>query len=167
MGYESHLNRFEETGRIDWVTDLAEIPERHGVDNVYAELGTCFASSAVTHPRHCAALLGTLIRGMGADHVLWGTDSVWYGSPQWQIEAFRRIEIPEDMRRAHGFTPLGAADGPRRSAILGLNAARLYGIDPHAALTRLQGDVLARLRREYETAGRQPSNTAYGFVAAE
>jgi hypothetical protein len=26
--------------------------------------------------------------------VLWGTDSIWYGTPQWQIEAFRRFEIP-------------------------------------------------------------------------
>ena len=43
-------------------------------------------------------MLGTLVKGMGAEHVLWGTDSVWYGSPQWQIEAFRRIEIPEDMQ---------------------------------------------------------------------
>jgi predicted TIM-barrel fold metal-dependent hydrolase len=161
---ESHLRRFEETGRIDWVTDLAEIPERHGVDNVYAELGTCFASSAVSHPRHCAALLGTLIRGMGAEHVLWGTDSVWYGSPQWQIEAFRRIEIPEDMRRAHGFAPLGPADGPVRSAILGRNAARLYGMDPEEVLAEVGGDVLARLRREYEAEGRSPSNVAYGYV---
>ncbi|MGD2082471.1 MAG: amidohydrolase family protein [Chromatiales bacterium] len=161
---ESHLKRFEETGRIDWVTDLAEIPERWGVDNVYAELGTCFASSAVTHPRHCAALLGTLVRGMGADHVLWGTDSVWYGSPQWQIEAFRRLEIPEDMRRAHGFAALGPVDGPVRNAILGLNAAGLYGIDPRRTLAGLQGDRLALLRQEYEAGGRRPSNLAYGYL---
>ena len=55
--------------------------------NVYAELGTAFANSAVANPRFCAAFLGPLIRGMGADHILWGTDSVWCGSPQWQIEA--------------------------------------------------------------------------------
>jgi predicted TIM-barrel fold metal-dependent hydrolase len=163
---EAHLRHFEKTGRIDWVTDLAEIPERYGVDNVYAELGTTFASSAVSHPRHCAALLGTLIRGMGSDHVLWGTDSVWYGSPQWQIEAFRRIEIPEDMQRAHGFTPLGAADGPLRNAILGRNAARLYGlaVDQAGRPPGVDDDYLARLRRDYEQNGRQPSNTAYGYV---
>ena len=43
-------------------------------------------------------MLGILVKGLGADHVLWGTDSVWYGSPQWQIEAFRRIEIPDDLQ---------------------------------------------------------------------
>src|SRR2546421_3020158 len=72
---------FESTGRIRWATDLAEIPQKFGVTNVYAELGTSFANSAVAHPKFCAALVGTLIKGMGVDHVLWGTDSVWYGSP--------------------------------------------------------------------------------------
>src|SRR5205823_2106077 len=76
---------FEQTGRIPWATDLAEIPQKFGVTNVYAELGTSFANSAVAHPKFCAALVGTLIKGMGVDHVMWGTDSVWYGSPQWQI----------------------------------------------------------------------------------
>ena len=31
---------FEQTGRIRWATDLAEIPQKFGVTNVYAELGT-------------------------------------------------------------------------------------------------------------------------------
>ena len=31
--------------------------------------------------------------------MVWGTDSVWYGSPQWQIEALRRLEIPEEMQK--------------------------------------------------------------------
>jgi hypothetical protein len=39
------------------------IPRKLGVKNVYAELGTSFASSAVTHPRHCAAMMGTLVKG--------------------------------------------------------------------------------------------------------
>ncbi len=57
---------------------------------------------------------------------MWGTDSVWYGSPQWQIEAFRRIEIPESMRAEHGYAALGDADGAVKSAILAGNSARLY-----------------------------------------
>ena len=31
--------------------------------------------------------MGTLIKGLGADHVCWGTDALWTGAPQWQIEA--------------------------------------------------------------------------------
>ena len=60
-------------------------------------------------------------------------DSVWYGSPQWQIEALRRLEIPEDMQKKHGFAPLGPADGPVKRAIFGGNSARLYGLDAKVA----------------------------------
>jgi len=165
---DESLAEFERTGRIDWVSDLAEVPAKYGVTNVYAELGTSFASSVVTHPRHCAAMLGILVKGFGADHVLWGTDSVWYGSPQWQIEAFRRIEISDDFRRAHGFAPLGAADGPVKRAILGENAARLYGLDLRTAFApeALEQDGIARVRREYEAAGPERTNLAYGLVRA-
>jgi len=165
---DESLAEFDRTGRMDWVSDLAEIPTKHGVTNVYAELGTSFASSVVTHPRHCAAMLGILVKGFGADHVLWGTDSVWYGSPHWQIEAFRRIEIPEDLQRSHGFAPLGPADGPVKRAILGENAARLYGLDLRTAFApeALEQDGIARVRREYEAAGPERSNLAYGLVRA-
>ena len=95
---------FEKTGRIEWVTDLAEIPEKYGVKNVYGDLGQLFAWSTTANPRLGAAVMGTLIKGLGADHVVWGTDAVWTGSPQWQIEALRRLEIPEDMQKKYGYT---------------------------------------------------------------
>jgi len=161
---DESLAEFERTGRIDWVSDLADVPAKYGVTNVYAELGTSFASSAVTHPRHCAAMLGILVKGMGVERVLWGTDSVWYGSPQWQIEAFRRIEIPDDLQKKHGFAALGPADGPTKTAILGRNAARLYGLD--VAAQALAGDGIAIARRAYEAAGAERTNLAYGFVRA-
>jgi hypothetical protein len=156
------LARFERDGRIDWVTDLAEIPQRHGVRNVRAELGTCFAVSAVSNPRFCAAMLGTMIKGMGAENVVWGTDSVWYGSPQWQIEAFRRLEIPEDMQRRHGFAPLGAADGEVKSAILGGNGIKHYGIRERH--TELDADGIGRIRTAYLEGGPERSLAAYGYV---
>ena len=58
--------------------------------------------------------------------MIWGTDSVWYGSPQWQIEAMRRLEIPEDMQKKYGFAPLGGANSAVKQMIFGSNAARLY-----------------------------------------
>jgi uncharacterized protein len=159
---------FESTGRIRWASDLAEIPEKFGVTNVHAELGTSFANSAVAHPKFSAALVGALIKGMGADHVMWGTDSVWYGSPQWQIEAMRRLEIPEDMQKKYGFPALGGANSATKQLIFGANAARLYRINLKATdNTRMPAyseDRLASLKNEYELAAKDPSNLRYGYV---
>jgi hypothetical protein len=126
----------------------------------------------VADPRFCAAFMGTLIKGMGADHVLWGTDSVWYGSPQWQIEAMRRLEIPEDMQQKHGFRPLGAANGATKNAIFGLNAARLYNVPltmDKAAIdldkAAITADQIQKMRAEYQAEGGHRTNLAYGYVA--
>ena len=158
------LAEFEATGEIKWASDLARIPEKHGVNNVYAELGTCFANSATANPRFAAALLGTLIKGLGADHVVWGTDSVWYGSPQWQIEALRRLEIPEDMQRKHGFAPLGPADGEVKNRIFGLNSAALYKVDPQSALKLANNDGISRLKAEYAEHSELRDNIRYGYI---
>lgn len=161
------LAQFEQSGRIDWVTDLAEIPAKYGVKNVYGELGACFANTCVTHPKLAAAMLGTLIKGLGAERVLWGTDSVWWGSPQWQIEALRRLEIPEDMQKQHGFAPLGPADGRVKTAIFSGNAARLYKIKPEVTLGAVTIDEVTRVRAEYLAMGGLPSHTRYGYVHKE
>src|SRR5438876_109629 len=161
---------FASTGRIHWATDLAEIPQKFGVTNVYAELGTSFANSAVAHPKFCAALVGTLIKGMGVDHVMWGTDSVWYGSPQWQIEALRRLEIPQDMQKKHGFAPLGDANSATKQLIFGRNATKFYKIRLRAAdnarIPAFSEDRLAALKNAYELAAKEPSNLRYGYVRA-
>ena len=96
------LGLFEQTGEIRWVTNLARFPKEHGLKNVYGELGTTFATCAVSNPRFAAAVVGSLVNGLGPDNVVWGSDSVWYGSPQWQIEAMRRLEIPDDMMKKNG-----------------------------------------------------------------
>jgi predicted TIM-barrel fold metal-dependent hydrolase len=155
--------QFEKTGRIDWVTDLAEIPAKFGVTNVYGDLGQIFAQSTVADPRVCAAMMGQLVKGLGADHVVWGSDAIWTGSPQWQIEALRRLEIPEDMQKRHGFQPLGPADGPVKSAILGETNARLYKYTKEWRAA-LPGDRMSALRREYEESGTNRSNLRYGYV---
>ena len=136
------LNLFEEKGEIPWVSDLARIPEQYGVDNVYAELGSVFAVTSVSAPRYCAGILGTLIKGMGEDRVLWGTDSVWYGSPQWQIEALRRLKMPEDLQKKFGFRPLGPADGRLKNRIFSDNARQVYSFDTSGVGT----DRLAKMK---------------------
>lgn len=163
---ELELAEFERTGYIRWVTDLARIPERHGVSNVYAEIGAAFANSAVANPRFCAALIGQLVNEMGEDRVIWGTDSVWWGSPQWQIEALRRLEIPDDMLRKAGWKKkLGGPDSPVKRKIFGLNSARLYGYQVASAYDRLNQDQLALIKAHYQHEGEGRSNLAYGYVA--
>jgi hypothetical protein len=159
------MKEFDDTGRIDWVSDLAEIPAKFGVSNVYAELGTCFANTSVTHPRLAAAMLGTLIKGLGSDKVVWGTDSVWYGSPQWQIEALRRLEVPEDLQKKYGYAPLGAADGPIKSAIYSGNAAKMYSIDVQAAVGAISMDQISTVKASYRELNEGRSNLRYGYVA--
>jgi predicted TIM-barrel fold metal-dependent hydrolase len=159
---EEALAQFDATGRIEWVSDLAEIPGKFGVSNVYGDLGQVFAVTAVAQPRLAAALMGMLVKGLGADHVVWGTDAVWTGAPQWQIESLRRLEIPRDMQKKHGFAPLGSATGEVKSAIFGMNSARLYGIEP-TAYANLD-DGLARFKRDYLAAGGVRSNLRYGYV---
>jgi len=149
----------EKTGRCEWVTDLAEIPGRLGVTNVYADLGQIFANTIVANPRLAAFVLGTLVKGLGAERVVWGSDALWSGSPQWQIEGLRRLEIPEEMRTKYGFAPLGAADGPVKNAILGGTSARLYNVS-----TKPVPDKLATLKDEYQRSGGERSNRRYGFV---
>ncbi len=158
---QAELDHFEKTGHINWVSELADIPRKFGVNNVYCDVGTSFAVSAVANPRFAAAFWGTLIKGLGHDHIFWGTDSVWYGSPQWQIEAFRRLEIPEDMQKKFGFTPLGPADGQLKSDVLGYNGARHYRVD---LTENFEGDGIGQIKAAYLNDGQKRTNLAYGYV---
>jgi len=100
---------------------------------------------------------------LGADHVVWGTDSLWFGSPQWQIEALRRLEIPEDMQKKHGYAPLGPPDGTTKRAIFGLNSARLFGLET-GAKAAWKTDPMSERRTAYLDSGPDRSNLAYGWV---
>jgi uncharacterized protein len=163
---ELELAEFERSGYIKWVTDLARMPAEHGLDNVYAEVGASFANSAVANPQFCAALMGQLVNEMGEDRVLWGTDSVWWGSPQWQIEAFRRLEIPDEMMKKMGWKKkLGGADSEIKQKIFGLNSARLYDYKVETAYEQLSRDKLTLMKAHYQHEGIGRNNAAYGYVA--
>jgi predicted TIM-barrel fold metal-dependent hydrolase len=150
-------------GYIPWTTDLVTARrEDPSLTNIYMELGTVYAFSVITHPEVAGHLLGQIIDGYGADHVLWGTDCIWWGSPQWLIESFRRFQIPENLQEKFGYAPISDAD---REIIFGLNAAKIYDIDVDAARKEIPGDQLTKLRAAYRDAGPEPSNTAYGWVA--
>lgn len=92
--------------------------------NVYAELGTTWFLM-LRRPLEAAHVLGKLLVALGPDRILWGTDSVWYGTPQPLIDAFRAFRIPAALQEQYGYPPLDAATKER---ILSTNARRVYGI---------------------------------------
>jgi hypothetical protein len=110
---------------ISWTTMYAQLVSRF--HNCYAEVGTTFASSIVTFPTVWAHIIGQLLRYLGEDRIVFGTDSLWYGTPQWQIEAMWRFAIPDEIARMWRYPELTEK---RKRKILGLNSARLYGLKP-------------------------------------
>jgi predicted TIM-barrel fold metal-dependent hydrolase len=111
--------------------------------NVYAELGSAWATHMGSRPgsQH---LIGKLIEHVGEDNVLWGSECTWFGSPQIQIEVFRCLQITQEFQDMFGY----AALTPQvKAKILGLNAAKLYGIDATAKRSAVMLAGLEQLRR--------------------
>ena len=113
--------------------------------NVYAELGSTWRF-LMREPEAAAHALGKLIKHCGADNVLWGTDSIWYGSPQDQIQAFRAFQISAELRRHHGYVEITPA---LRAKIFGLNAMKPYGISAEEMKKRMKRDKTALERENY------------------
>ena len=136
----------------------------------------------------CAHILGQLLKYFGENKIVFGSDCVYYGSPQWQIEAMWRFEIPDSIRRQYGYPDLTRS---AKRKILGLNSARLYRLSSDADVSRrgpyrpiprdydtrvpmklktllefpgLTGDAMAKARSNYLAAGAEPSHTRYGWV---
>ena len=167
---------------IRWTTRFAQLA--HDLPNVYAEVGSTFASTVVTFPTVWAHIIGQLLKYMGSKRVLFGSDSLWYGSPQWQIEAFWRFQIPGTLRDKWGYPEI--TDDDRRN-MLGLNAARLYHVgstDPRnfgrvprdfekrmtndlKTLLEFPGfasDNFSKMKARYLAEGAAPDHTRYGWI---
>jgi hypothetical protein len=170
---------------IDWVTPYAQLTGHF--KNSYAEIGTTFASSVVTFPTVTAHILGQLLRYKGPKHIVFGSDSLWYGSPQWQIEALWRFQIPDSIAERWDYPQLDESD---KRDILGLNSAKLYGLTPRRedslpedfeeripnSLKVLlefppnppnqtaEKDNLSKFRERYQALGVEPSHTRYGWI---
>jgi hypothetical protein len=131
-------------GNVEFIQQIESIPKRLR-RNVYAEIGSTFAITFLQGPDQAAHLIGRLLQALGSRNILWGTDSIWWGSPQWLIDAFSSLQIPASMREQYGYPALTKKV---KRQILGLNAARLYGITkrersklctiPEDRLTQLQ-----------------------------
>lgn len=170
---------------ISWTTEYATVVAPY--KNCYAEIGTTWASSIVTFPTLAAHIMGQLMKFMGPDRIVFGSDSVWYGSPQWQIDALWRFQIPEELQKKYGYPAL-TEDDKRR--ILGLNSAKLYGIHEVSAqdlskykpvpadfeqrmtdeiktlmeVPGYQADNMSKFKEQYAAIGPGPDHTRYGWI---
>ncbi len=131
------------------------------MSNVYPEIGSSFGLLAVLHPEMCQHLIGKNIQYYGSDHVVWGTDCVWWGSRQCVIEAMKRFQISDELCEQFGYEKLTKQD---KANIFGVNAARIYGVDVEAQLKALPTDVLSRLKTANLERGGQRDNAAQGWV---
>jgi hypothetical protein len=125
--------------------------------NVYAEIGSSWRF-LMRAPEDAAHFLGKLLKYVGEERVLWGTDSIWYGSPQDQIQAFRAFQIAEELQEKHGYPALT----PKLKAkVFGLNGAAVYGLELDDVKKHAAGDRIERLRDRYRPL-REPSFLTYG-----
>ncbi|MDJ0949527.1 MAG: amidohydrolase family protein [Alphaproteobacteria bacterium] len=134
--------------RKEGVDELIRSVEENGVprnSNVYAELGSTWRF-AMRDPEMAAHIVGKLVKHIGERNVLYGSDCIWYGSPQDQIQAFRSFQISGALQEKHGYPKMT----PKlRAQIFGLNAARPYGIDVDEVLKRARSDEVERRRADY------------------
>jgi predicted TIM-barrel fold metal-dependent hydrolase len=146
---------------IPWISDIFRILKKNPkIKNIYFELGSTFGQLSAMRPDTCLHMLGQMIQTAGADHVLWGTDSIWGGSPQSQIVRLRKLKMKPELMDKHKYPEL---TDEIKDQILGLNAAKLFGVDPKAKRQAIKADKLTQLREEYRQHP-NPSNTQYGWV---
>jgi uncharacterized protein len=147
---------------IPWCSDLIDIVKRNNLQNVYFELGSTWNGTSMMNNGEVAMhLLGQILNLPGGeDHIIWGTDSIWGGSPQSQIERFRRFEMRPELAEKFGYKKLTPEI---KAKVFGLNAARIYKIDVNARRKGIENDKITQMKQEYQENPR-PSNTQFGWV---
>jgi predicted TIM-barrel fold metal-dependent hydrolase len=132
----------------DGIDTLIRSLEENGIrpgSNVYAELGSTWRF-LMRDPEQAAHGVGKLLKHCGPDNVLWGTDSIWYGSPQDQIQAFRVFQITPEFRDRFGYPEITPE---LRAKVFGLNAMRPYGISAEEMKLRARRDSVSAERLAY------------------
>lgn len=111
--------------------------------NVYAELGTVWGrvmNDAIASQH----FMGKLLKYLGEDNIVWGTDSILTGSPQFLIDAMRRFQISPEFQEMYGYP---AMTQERKLKVFGLNAARIYRVDPEAKRCAVTADQFALMKQ--------------------
>ena len=130
--------------------------------NIYAELGSTW-HSVMGDPTQAAHVVGKLLKQFGPDNVVWGTDSIWYGSPQDQIQAFRAFEITPEFQEQFGYPSLTQEV---KEKIFGRTSAKIYKVKPSAGKCQFTRDDLEHVRQQLPTGARTFGPTTAREVAA-
>lgn len=139
------------------VTSLLDNGIKPGA-NVYPELGSTWRL-AMRDPDTAAHTIGKLVKYCGENNVLWGTDSIWYGSPQDQIQAFRAFQISPALRDKYGYAEITPA---LRAKVFGQNALKIYPIAADVLRKHnVRQDKVAYERQEYRERA-DPAFVTYG-----
>ena len=115
--------------------------------NVYAELGSAW-SNVMNDAQAAQHFIGKLLKYIGPDRVVWGTDCILYGSPQPQIEAFRMFTITPQFQQMYGYPELTPAI---KAKIFGLNAAKIFCLDPTLKRCAADMSTFAGVRRQWDS----------------
>lgn len=110
--------------------------------NLYVDLGGLFAIM-MRAPYELGHTMGKLLKYLGPDHIIWGTDSPITGSPQRYIDFFRSYRIPDELCERYGYPQITDED---KRKILGENLARLLGINIEERMKKLASDIVSRSR---------------------
>ena len=151
-----HSGYFPGEGNGEFIEVLQQV---RGRGNVYAEIGSAFAVAFLASPDQAAHLIGSIAKEIGYDHIIWGTDSIWWGSPQFQIEALKTLEIPAQMQEEFGYPPLTS---DAKAQIFGLNAARLYRVDVNETRNEFEADKIVQIKEELGGIESSKTNYVYG-----
>jgi hypothetical protein len=154
------------TGDFAWHNILMDIKKRNPkMTNVNCEIGSFFGPLVIADPIMAQHGIGKNIQVYGSDHVIWGTDCLWWGSPQWVIDAFKRFQISDDMCEKFGYKKITKQD---KANIFGLNAAKIYKVDLKAKRNALPPDTIDKIKQAYVDDFRgKRDNAAYGWVRAD
>ncbi len=126
------LNFIVEHSGLPRIEDFCWIATQES--NVYAGLAVVLPF-IFPRPRYFAEVMANLMFWLGPDKIVFGSDyAIW--EPKWLIERFMAFQFPEDLQAEFNVK----MDMENRRKILGLNAARLYGINPDEQLAKTKDD---------------------------
>jgi uncharacterized protein len=120
--YNPELNFIVEHVGLPRIDDFCYMATQE--PNVYAGLSVVIGALMHARPMFFARAMGELLFWVGEDKMTFGSDyAIW--EPKWQIDGFIDWNYPSDAQ----FSDYPAVTTATKKKILGLNAAKLYGIE--------------------------------------